>query len=305
MGLPPLNESLQQSDVPLDVEFAPYSILAPLKQRAPLVFSSPHSGRAYPPDFLALTRLQPAAMRRSEDAFIDDVFGAAPELGAPLLRAHFPRAYVDVNREAYELDPTMFADPLPPHANTTSPRVAAGLGTIPRVVATGEEIYGRPLSLADAERRIENYYIPYHEALKGLIDRTVARFGCCLLVDCHSMPSIGGPMDTDSGLKRLDAVLGDCHGSSCAPFVTDTAERAMAALGFRVARNNPYAGGFTTRHYGRPQRGTHALQIEFNRVLYMDEIKIEPKSGLDELKSRVRRLIEALMAMDTRRLLPL
>lgn len=290
--------------MPLDIEFAPYSVLAPMQQQAPLIFASPHSGRAYPADFLALARLQPAAMRRSEDAFMDDVFGAAPELGAPLLRAHFPRAYVDANREAYELDPAMFADPLPPHANTTSPRVAAGLGTIPRVVATGEEIYGRPLSLADAERRIEQYYIPYHEALKSLVDRTVARFGCCLLVDCHSMPSIGGPMDLDSGLKRLDAVLGDCHGSSCAPFVTDTAERSMTALGFQVGRNNPYAGGFTTRHYGRPQQGIHALQIEFNRVLYMDEITIQPKSGLDELKFRVRRLIAALMKIEPRRLHP-
>ena len=302
--LPPPNETLLLSDVPLDVEFAPLSVLAPLAQKAPLVFASPHSGRAYPTDFLALARLDPFAMRRSEDAFMDDVFGAAPELGAPLLRAHFPRAFVDANREAYELDPAMFADPLPSHANTTSPRVAAGLGTIPRVVATGEEIYGGPLNFADAARRIENYYIPYHDALKGLIDKTIARFGCCLLVDCHSMPSIGGPMDSDSGLKRLDAVLGDCHGSSCAPFVTEAAERTMASLGFRVARNNPYAGGFTTRHYGRPQSGIHALQIEFNRVLYMDEIKIEPKNGLHDLKRRVRRLIEALMAIDRRRLLP-
>src|SRR5215831_21131274 len=161
----------------------------PVTRRFPLVLASPHSGSEYPADLLAASRLDPMALRRSEDSFVDELFGAAPQLGVPLLSARFPRAYVDVNREAYELDPGMFADDLPKFVNAGSPRVRMGLGTIARIVASGEEIYAKKLLFAEARRRIEQLYQPYHQALRGLVKETETQFGGCLLVDCHSMPS--------------------------------------------------------------------------------------------------------------------
>jgi len=273
---------------------APYDIRRPGRPIAPVVFASPHSGDLYPPEFLAASRLAPLALRRSEDAFIDELFAPAPAHGAPLLRATFPRVMVDPNREPYELDPTMFEDALPAYVNTRSPRVAAGLGTVARVVASGEEIYRAPLRFAEAERRLETYYRPYHRALAQLIAETREAFGVCLLVDCHSMPSVGGPMDADPGHKRVDIVLGDCHGTSCAPAITDLAEEAVQAAGLRAVRNDPYAGGYTTRHYGRPAEGVHVLQIEINRALYMDEIAIARLPGFAPLARRMAGVVEAI-----------
>jgi len=262
------------------------------------VFASPHSGRVYLKSFLESSQLTPLQLRKSEDAFIDKLFTPAPDHGAPLLRAHFPRAYVDANREPFELDPAMFDGPLPAFVNTTSPRISAGLGTIPKVVSSGEDIYGDKIHFADARARIEACHVPYHEALRGLIAVTRKRFGGCLLIDCHSMPSVGGPIDRDPGLKRVDMVLGDRHGLSAAPAVTNHVERILKDLGFRTTRNNPYAGGFTTREYGRPKDGVHALQIEINRAIYMDENRIEPGEGMAALGQGVERLIAALAGMD-------
>ena len=277
---------------------ATWDVVEPNARTVPVVFASPHSGRDYPTEFLAASRLDAIAVRRSEDAFVDEIFAAAPKAGAPLLRAQFPRAFVDPNREAFELDPNMFEDALPSYVNTNSPRVAAGLGTIARVVTSGEEIYDARLCFAEAKRRIETYYVSYHKALRGLVEATRERFGVCLLVDCHSMPSVGGPMDNDRGRRRVDFVLGDCHGTACAPVVTDMARQALADMGYVVTRNAPYAGGFTTRHYGRPHDGVHALQIEINRNLYMDEKRITRGPGLPELAVRMGRLIQALVAVD-------
>jgi N-formylglutamate amidohydrolase len=272
----------------------PWRIRAPAEQTAPLVFASPHSGRVYPPEFVAASRLDMLKLRLSEDAFMDEVFAAAPDFGAPLLCARFPRAYVDVNREAYELDPSMFNDPLPDYVNTSSPRIAAGLGTIARVVTDGEDIYARPLKFEDARRRIDSMYRPYHAVLKQLLEATRRRFGACLLVDCHSMPSgIGG-----HGRRRIDVVLGDCYGTTCAPIVTDTVQRELQAMDFVVTRNSPYAGGFTTRHYGRPKDGIHALQIEINRGLYMDEARVKRGAGMPALCRRIGRLMRALATID-------
>jgi N-formylglutamate amidohydrolase len=275
-----------------------FSLVAPPKQLVPLVFASPHSGQEYPPEFVASSRLHPLLLRRSEDAFIDRIFAAAPACGAPLLRAHFPRVYVDPNREPFELDPQMFDGPLPDYINASSPRVAAGLGTIARVVASGEEVYRRKLSFEEVQRRIETHYFPYHAALQDLLHITRKQFGCYLLIDCHSMPSVGGPMDSDSGSRRLDIVLGDCHGTSCSPIVTQAAERTLKDLGFTVRRNLPYAGGYTTRHYGRPGEGLHALQIEVNRALYMDEQSISSTPGLQSVTRAVTTLIYAFAALD-------
>lgn len=282
---------------PCDIDRS-YDVLAPETQTLPLVFASPHSGRNYPPDFVAASRLDRVSLRRSEDGFVDEIFGAAPEMGAPLLRANFPRAYVDANREPFELDPRMFVDPLPAYANTRSPRVAAGLGTIARVVANGADIYRDKLAFSEALRRIRKYYWPYHAALRELLEETTARFGGAILIDCHSMPSIGGPMDRDAGHRRVDFVLGDCHGTACSAEVTATAERALAEMGYHVTRNTPYSGGFVTRHYGRPENQVHALQIEVNRALYMDECRVSRGSGLTALARNMKALMDAVGRLD-------
>lgn len=274
-----------------------WDVIAPDEQTIPLVFASPHSGASYPDAFVAASRLDSLSLRRSEDSFVDEIFAGVPSHGAPLIRAHFPRAYIDPNREPYELDPAMFEDELPSYVNTRSPRVGAGLGTIARVVANGEEIYRGKLRFEEAKARIERCYWPYHQALSHLIDGTRARFGTCLLVDCHSMPSIGGPMDRDAGHRRVDFVLGDVFGTACASFVTDAVEKFLRERDYNVTRNLPYAGGFTTRHYGRPQTGVHALQIEINRALYMDEERFERRPYIAELNETMTELSARLGAL--------
>lgn len=278
----------------------PFEVVSPGDQTLPFVFASPHSGRVYPKSFLQATRLDGTVIRRSEDSFVDEIFGAAPSLGAPLLKAHFPRAFVDPNREAYELDPAMFDGPLPQFVNSRSPRVVAGLGTIARVVRDGAEIYPRKISFQEAQARIDTYYKPYHATLRSLMEATHKQFSCAVLIDCHSMPSVGGPLDQDIGATRPDFVLGDRFGTSCARRLTDMIERALAMQGFAVVRNNPYAGGFSTEHYGRPALGLHALQIEINRALYMDEEHIERTAGIKRVTSAITTLIRALGEVDWR-----
>jgi N-formylglutamate amidohydrolase len=278
----------------------PFEVVAPQEQALPFVFASPHSGRVYPKSFLQATRLDGTAIRRSEDSFVDEIFGAAPAVGAPLLKAHFPRAFVDPNREAYELDAAMFDAPLPQFVNTRSPRVMAGLGTIARVVRDGAEIYTRKLSFQEAQARIDSYYKPYHATLRGLLEATHKQFNCAVLIDCHSMPSVGGPLDQDIGSSRPDFVLGDRFGTSCARRLTDMIERALAMQGFAVVRNNPYAGGFSTEHYGRPALGLHSLQIEINRALYMDEDRIERTAGIKRVTHAITTLMRALGEVDWR-----
>lgn len=269
-------------------------ILAPDAQRIPYVFASPHSGRDYPKSFVSQSRLDPLALRRSEDSFVDELFSAAPQFGAPLLKANFPRAYVDPNREAFELDPEMFVDDLPDYVNTRSVRVSAGLGTVARVVSNGEEIYDGKLNFEEAKRRVEGAYVPYHNALKRLITNTKSKFGACVLIDCHSMPSIGGPMDDDHGKGRMDIVLGNNHGNACAPELIALVDDCLTMEGLAVRRNNPYSGGFTTRHYGQPHTGVHTLQIEINRALYMQEDRMEKNAGFAGLQDKLRTLISKL-----------
>ncbi len=254
--------------------------------------ASPHSGTCYPDEFLAAARLDPLALRKSEDCFVDEIFARAPEEGAPLLRALFPRAYVDPNREPYELDPAMFEDALPDFVNRASPRVAVGLGTIARVVSDGENIYRRKLRFAEAEARIERLYRPYHAALEALVAETVERFGACVLLDAHSMPS--GTARGESGRGGVDIALAARFGSPCHPAITRTAERVLRQRGYVVALNTPYAGGFTTRHYGRPEISRHCLQVEINRALYVDERTFERKPFLAQLKDDMAELMHAL-----------
>ena len=268
-----------------------FEILAPDEATTPLVFNSPHSGRIYPRAFVEQARLDFSTLRRSEDSFVDELFLPAVEAGAPLMRALFPRAFLDLNREPYELDPRMFDGRLPPFANTRSIRVSGGLGTIARVVGDAQEIYPRRLSVAEALERIEAYYKPYHQALRRLVARTQRRFGVAVLVDCHSMPSLSTRDDS----ARADFVIGDRYGTSCSEAVTEALERELSALGYRVVRNKPYAGGYITEHYGNPSAGLHAVQIEVNRGLYMEEAVYARGAGFEALRADVGALVPRLM----------
>lgn len=280
----------------------PFEVVAPAEQRIPFVFNSPHSGRVYPAAFLKASKLDERTIRRSEDTFVDDLFASVVPLGAPLMRAHFPRAWLDVNREPYELDPRMFDGDLPSYANVRSLRVAGGLGTIARVVSENVEIYAEPIPVALALHRIETIYKPYHETLRQTLAATHERFGYCVLVDCHSMPS---SVRTLPGRVRADIVLGDRYGTSCAPEISEAAYSILSDAGYAVARNKPYAGGFITEHYGRPGRGLHALQIEINRGLYMNERTLQRNAGYDRLVSDLARFTAALSSLPDATLYPL
>jgi N-formylglutamate deformylase len=272
-----------------DAATLPIMLSQPEQQTVPLVFASAHSGRNYSAEFVAAARLDALALRRSEDGFVDELFAAAPSFGAPLLAATFPRAFCDANRERWELDPGMFEERLPAWVNTTSPRVGAGLGMIARVVASGETIYRRKLRFAEAEQRVQLYWEPFHAALRDLVEATRRQFGVCLLVDCHSMPGHCAAPNPPA-----DFVLGDAHGTTCAAEVTRRAEQALADQGYRVRRNDPYAGGYITRHYGRPRESLHALQIEVCRSLYMDETGMTKLPAFDGMQRAITALIAAL-----------
>ena len=273
----------------------PVDIIEPPALLSPLVLSSPHSGDVYPASFLAMSRLGAAALRRSEDSFVDDLMRPATAHGAPLLRALFPRAYLDANREPYELDPRMFEGRLPAHVNTRSMRVAGGLGTIARVVGEAQEIYARRLPVATAFARIDALYRPYHGALRALIARAAAKFGVAVVVDCHSMPSmsVAGGLIED---MKADIVLGDRHGTSCDSDIIGTLDHSLRAAGYVVRRNKPYAGGYITEHYGRPGSGTHAVQIEINRALYMEEATFERRPAFAALAADIAHALEGLAA---------
>ncbi len=272
----------------------PFEVRQAAEQRVPFVFNSPHSGNHYPPRFLSMTRLGYPAIRRSEDCFVDELFSAAMPLGAPMLAANFPRAYLDANREPWELDPRMFLEALPPYANARSARVAGGLGTVPRLVGEGQEIYAGKLPLAEAVSRIDTIYKPYHDQLKRLLTSTHAAFGHAVLVDCHSMPAsvrLG-----DSG-TRPDFIVGDRFGVACSPALSEAAIDILSAMGYIVAHNKPYAGGFITEHYGRPARGFHAIQIEVNRGLYMDERTMHKTAGFVALANDLSRFVADIVSL--------
>jgi N-formylglutamate deformylase len=279
----------------------PYEILEPEQCRAPLLFNSPHSGRVYPQAFLEASRLDLATLRRSEDSFIGELVEGVVRRGHPAVRAHFPRCYVDVNREPYELDPRMFEGRLPSFANTRSMRVAGGLGTVARVVGDAQEIYDQRISVTEALRRIDGLYKPYHRALRRLFMRLQREFGAAILIDCHSMPSTTGARDER---PRADLVLGDRYGTSCVPIVADTVEQCLRGFGYSISRNKPYAGGFITEHYGNPTTGLHAIQLEINRALYMDERRYEPSQSFARLAAEFEILADHLAAIPLEELRP-
>ena len=273
----------------------PIEIMRPKIQTIPFIFTSPHSGTNYTREFIKASALDALYLRKSEDSFIDELYDHAPKSGAPLLRAIYPRAYIDLNREAYELDPTMFEDTtLPDFVITASPRISAGLGTIPKIVSNGYEIYNTKLKFKDAEERINRYYFPYHTALKNLISNTKNKFNRCFLIDCHSMPSRGNKILNSQYNNSADIVIGNQYGKSCSNQLTNFIQNYFENEGLIVYRNDPYAGGFTTRHYGVPKLKVHAIQIEINRALYMDESQFTRSTGFKKLKTIISNLINNL-----------
>jgi N-formylglutamate amidohydrolase len=280
----------------------PYDLLVPITQTVPFVFGSPHSGTSYPRAFLEASQLSTLDLRRSEDTYVDRLIMPAVQKGAPMIAARFPRCYCDVNREPYELDPRMFSDAVPAFANTASLRVAGGLGTVPRVVGDRQPIYRRKLPIADAMERVEKLYKPYHSALRRALAQTHVRFGASVLMDCHSMPSI---IRTASGTLSTDFVVGDRFGASCAPEISETIVETLRDLGFTVARNKPYAGGFITEHYGRPDKGIHAVQLEINRGLYMNERTLVPNAGFNAIMDALSEMMDALFMLDVVRFAPI
>ncbi len=268
-----------------------FEVTAPTATSVPIVLNAPHSGDSYSQGFLDGSCLDDRAIRSSEDVHVDALLRPAAALGARLLKANFPRAWLDVNREPYELDPGMFAGTLPTFTNVRSVRVAGGLGTIPRIVSDNVEIYQRPLPVAEALNRIETVYKPYHRTLRRLLGNTQAEFGLAVLLDCHSMPSA---VRGNHGRHKPDIVLGDRYGTSCSRNLTDVSAAVLGRLGYRIARNKPYAGGFITEHYGQPAANLHALQIEINRCLYMDERSLEPTSGFARIQHDLAVLVTEL-----------
>jgi N-formylglutamate amidohydrolase len=270
----------------------PIAIVEAEADLLPLVISSPHSGQIYPPSLLSEIRIDLQHLRRLEDGCVDHLFGDGPSVGAPLLHALFARAYVDPNREAFELDADLFDGPLPGYVNLNSAKARAGLGIIPSRVA-GHPIYRSRLRFEEAEHRLRSAYWPYHDALQGLLTKAMRQFGVVLLLDCHSMPSLGANGDAATD-RAVDFALGDRFGRSCSAALIETAEAILRAKGFSVARNRPYAGGHITTAYGCPEADVHALQIEVRRELYMDERTLTPHAALNDLRIVVRDLLVEL-----------
>jgi len=272
----------------------PYMLLRPSEQVTPVVFCSPHSGRIYPKAFLEASRLDPITLRKSEDCYVDELFEPVVALGAPMIAARFPRAYLDVNREPYELDPELFQGRLPAFANTQSARVVGGLGTIARIVADTEEIYRERLPIGTAFERIERLYRPFHAALADMLESTRKRFGMTMLIDCHSMPSAS--MGQPAG-GRPHFVLGDRFGASCDAKLTRFIRDLLQRGGYEVQINRPYAGGFITEHYGNPASGLHVVQLELNRAVYMDERRREKGPRFAQVAADFVTLADALAAV--------
>ncbi|MEL6452302.1 MAG: N-formylglutamate amidohydrolase [Pseudomonadota bacterium] len=276
-----------------------YDVLHPEKRTSCVVFASPHSGRDYPWSFLRRTVLDEKTIRSSEDAFVDQLFDMAPIYGAPLLKAGAPRAFVDLNRSADELDPALIEGV---RRQGHNPRVASGLGVIPRVVANGRVIYRGKLTMREAERRIDLYWRPYHQMLQKLLDGAHHAHGQAVLIDCHSMPHEAMDGITRKGMARPDVVLGDRFGAAASGEVVDLVEAAFASAGFTVVRNAPFAGAYITQAYGRPPRNQHAIQVEIDRSLYMNERLIRPSAAFDEMRARLRSVVAEISTIGQMRM---
>lgn len=273
-----------------------YRLYQPLQSVSPFLFSSPHSGAEYPADFLARSPLDSLSIRSSEDAFVNQLFEEAPNLGAPLLSARLPRAFVDLNRSCDELDPAVIEGlERAPH----NPRISSGLGVIPRVVSGGRLIYRGKLSQSEAAARICRYWHPWHAALQQLITKTVTRVGAAVLIDCHSMPHEALEGNARPGSPRPQIVLGDRYGAAAGPEAMAQVEQAFTEAGLRVSRNSPFAGAYITQAYGRPARNIHAIQVEIDRSLYMDEKTVSPHEGFDDFAALITGVIARLTRAET------
>lgn len=277
----------------------PFHLIEPDRRLSSVVFSSPHSSGVYPPHFLRQSVLDQVAIRSSEDAFVHDLIDSAPEFGAPLLVAGVPRAYVDLNRSPDELDPALIMGVARRGQN---PRVASGLGVIPRVVSNGRAIYSGKLTMGEAQARINQYWRPYHTAIQGLLTTSHSLFGRAILVDCHSMPHEAMDGVARSRGQCPDIVLGDRFGAAADAEIVERIEAAFAAAGLRVARNTPFAGAYVAQAYGRPSRGQHAVQVEIDRSLYMDERTIRRSSDFDSFRALMRGIVSEIAAIGYERM---
>lgn len=275
-----------------------FTLLRPTELTSSVVFASPHSGRDYPDHFVRRSLLDAQTIRSSEDAFVDRLFKAAPQFGAPFLTAEAPRAFIDLNRGVDELDPALISGV---RRYAHNPRVASGLGVIPRVVSNGRAIYRGKLPLQEAKDRIATYWHPYHAALKGLLNEAHTDFGEAILVDCHSMPHEALDSLAKPGTRRPVIVIGDRFGSSADGEIVDQIEAGFAAAGLNVARNSPFAGAYVAQHYGRPSRRQHAIQIEIDRSLYMDERTVSPHSEFAAFQELLTGIIAEIAAIGTTR----
>jgi len=266
-----------------------YHIHRPEQDESCVVFASPHSGSAYPADMITRTILNDRMIRSSEDAFVDELFDSAPDFGARFIKAAVPRAYVDFNRSADELDPALIEGV---RRQGHNPRVTSGLGVIPRVVANGRAIYRGKIKMSEAQARLNAYWHPYHQMLQSLLSEAMAYHGQAILVDCHSMPHEAVENVTRSGARRPDVVLGDRFGAAASGGVVDRVEEAFKAQGFAVARNTPFAGAYIAQTYGRPTRGQHAVQIEIDRALYMDEKRIERSKDFYAVRAALQLVVQ-------------
>jgi N-formylglutamate deformylase len=276
-----------------------FDVSRPAELGSAVVFASPHSGRDYSQRFLRQTILDTRTIRSSEDAFVDELFDFVPEFGAAFIRALTPRACVDLNRSPEELDPALIENLRPQGHN---PRVASGLGVIPRVVANGRAIYRGKISRAEAQRRLDESWHPYHDRLTQLLDTAHKRFGQAVLIDCHSMPHEAMDGIARGGMRRPDVVLGDRFGAAASPEVMEQIEAAFVSAGFVVTRNAPFAGAYITQTYGRPSRNMHAVQVEIDRSIYMNESQIRPSRHFDDVRARLRRVVAEIATIGQNRL---
>lgn len=274
----------------------PFTLARPAVRTTSVLFASPHSGRDYPPSFLRRSALDERAIRSSEDAFVDLLFADAPIFGAPLLAATVPRAFVDLNRGADELDHALIDDI---RKTAHNPRVTSGLGVVPRVVANGRPIYDGKIALDEVLARVRENWFPYHGALQALLEETLADFGEAILIDCHSMPS---EANSGPGIRRPEIVLGDRFGASAGLDIVELVEAAFASSGLRVARNSPFAGAYTAQRYGCPSSGRHVLQVEIDRSLYMDERLVRPNGDFDAFRELMRGVVAEVAGIGRRKL---
>jgi N-formylglutamate amidohydrolase len=265
----------------------PFLRIGPERLASPVVLSVPHAGRAYSPTLLKASRLSRHMLETLEDRLVDRLVWRALSSGATALVARAPRAEIDLNRDKREIDPAMVNPPLPGRTLLQSPRTRGGLGLIPSRITGAGSIWLHRLSPGELSRRIDEIHAPYHAALERALAEARSRFGVAILLDCHSMP----PRETGGGPA---VVFGDRHGTSIAPEYLDVAVAAAEAAGFEVALNAPYAGGYITARHGKPATGIHAIQLEIDRSLYLDESLRMPGRGFEPIARMIAAVVAAL-----------